>query len=393
MGALTGVRVVDLSRFVAGPFCCQILGDHGADVIKVEKANGEPARRMPPFFKDESLYFLAYNGSKRSVALNFRSVAGMDVLRQLIAKADVVVENFRADTMDKMGLGYRALAQTHPGLILVSISGFGTEGPYADRPAFDEIIQTMSGLTSLTGEADGPPRLTGTYVADFLTGVYAALGTVLALQARARSGRGQWVRMNLLQCLVSILNTTVNRYLTLGEAPQRHGNRNPLIAPGNLYKAQDGYVTIECLTQDMWEDLARAMGRDDLLRDPRFADVVRRSAHAEALDQEIEKWMQDKAVETVLTVLHRHGVASGPVLDIPALVTHPQFAANGTVTRVEMPGLGEIPLLAPPIHMDGDAQPRRGRPPRQGEHTGDVLGEWLGLTASDVARLREAAAL
>ena len=392
MGALAGVRVVDLSRFVAGPFCCQILGDHGADVVKVEKADGEPSRRMPPFFKNESLYFLAYNGSKRSIALDFRSAAGMDVLRRLITKADVVVENFRAGTMEKMGLGYPALAKMHPGLILVSISGFGTDGPYADRPAFDEIIQTMSGLTSLTGEADGPPRLTGTYVADFLTGVYAALGAVLALQARARNGRGQWVRMNLLQCLVSILNTTVNRYLTLGEAPQRQGNRNPLIAPGNLYKAQDGYVTIECLTQDMWEDLARAMGRDDLLRDPRFADVVSRKTHAEALDQEIEKWMQDKSVEETLALLHRHGVASGPVLDIPALVTHPQFSANGTVTRVEVPGLGEIPLLAPPIRMDGEAQPRRGRPPRQGEHTADVLADWLGLTPGEVEQLRAAAA-
>ncbi len=184
MRALTGVRVLDLSRFVAGPFCCQILGDHGADVIKVEKADGEPARHIPPFLKDESLYFFAYNGSKRGITVNFRSEAGLRLLRQLILKADVVVENFRAGTMEKMGLGYASLAQEHPGLILVSVSGFGTEGPYAGLPAFDEIIQTMSGLSSLTGEAAGPPLLTGTYVADFLTGVYAALGAVLALQSR-----------------------------------------------------------------------------------------------------------------------------------------------------------------------------------------------------------------
>jgi len=390
MGALTGVRVLDLSRFVAGPFCCQILGDHGADVIKVEKSDGEPSRRMPPFVKEESLYFFAYNGSKRSLTLNLRSEAGKQVLRRLIGKADVVVENFRAGTMEKMGLGYESLVQTHPGLILVSISGFGTEGPYAGLPAFDEIIQTMSGLTSLTGEADGPPLLTGTYVADFLTGVYAALGAVLALQARARSGRGQWVRMNLLQCLVSILNTTVSRYLTLGEAPQRQGNRNPLIAPGNLYKAQDGYVTIECLTQDMWEDLAQAIARPDLLRDPRFRDVTSRKRYAEALDQEIEKWLYDKCVEEALAILHRHNVASGPVLDIPALVAHPQFTANNTVTPVDVPGVGEIPLLAPPIQMDGDAKPQRRRPPRQGEHTSEVLAEWLGLPASEIEQLREA---
>jgi len=393
MRALTGVRVLDLSRFVAGPFCCQILGDHGADVIKVEKSDGEPARRMPPFFKDESLYFLAYNGSKRSVTLNLRSETGLGLLRRLIAKADIVVENFRAGTMEEMGLGYASLSREHPDLILVSISGFGTEGPYAGLPAFDEIIQTMSGLTSLTGAAEGPPLLTGTYVADFLTGVYAALGAVLAVQARARSGRGQWVRMNLLQCLVSILNTTVSRYLVLGQAPGLQGNRNPLIAPGNLYRAQDGYVTIECLTQAMWEDLARAMTREDLLQDPRFGDVVSRQRHAEALDREIEAWMREKSVEQVLAILHQRGVPSGPVLDIPALVAHPQFAVNGIVTSVEMPGLGPVPLLAPPIRMDDDAAATRGRPPRQGEHTGEVLGEWLGLSAHEVEQLRATAAL
>jgi crotonobetainyl-CoA:carnitine CoA-transferase CaiB-like acyl-CoA transferase len=393
MRALTGVRVLDLSRFVAGPFCCQILGDHGADVIKVEKADGEPARHIPPFLKDESLYFFAYNGSKRGITVNFRSEAGLRLLRQLIMKADVVVENFRAGTMEKMGLGYASLAQEHPGLILVSVSGFGTEGPYAGLPAFDEIIQTMSGLASLTGEANGPPLLTGTYVADFLTGVYAALGAVLALQSRAQSGRGQWVRMNLLQCLVSILNTTVSRYLTLGQAPTRNGNRNPLIAPGNLYRANDGYVTVECLTQDMREDLARAMGREDLLQDPRFSDVVNRQRNAPALDREIETWMADKSVDQVLAILHEHGVPSGPVLDIPALVTHPQFAANQMITSIDIPGLGPVPLLAPPIRMDGDTAARRGRPPRQGEHTAEVLEEWLGLSPGDVAELRTAAAL
>jgi crotonobetainyl-CoA:carnitine CoA-transferase CaiB-like acyl-CoA transferase len=334
---------------------------------------------------------MAYNGSKRSITINMRSAEGLQLLRRLIARADIVVENFRAGTLEKMGLGYSTLAAEQAGLILVSISGFGTEGPCAGLPAFDEIIQTMSGLTSLTGEAGGPPMLTGTYVADFLTGVYAALGAVLALHARAQTGRGQWVRMNLLQCLVSILNTTVSRYLALGEAPRRQGNRNPLIAPGNLYRAKDGYVTVECLTQDMWEGFARAMGRADLLADPRFGDVVSRQRHAEALDKEIEDWMGSRSVEQVLDVLQRHAVPSGPVLDIPALVAHPQFEANHTVTRVEVPGLGAVPLLAPPLHMDAETTPRRGRPPRQGEHTAEVLSEWLGLSSEQIQQVRAAA--
>ena len=393
MRALEGVRVIDLSRFVAGPFCCQILGDNGADVVKVEKPDGEPARQMPPFAQEESLYFIAYNGSKRGITVNLRSAEGLALLRRLIAKADIVVENFRAGTMEKMGIGYEAMAAENPGLILVSISGFGFQGPYVGRPAFDEIIQSMSGLTSLTGEGDRPPTLTGTYVADFVTGIYGALGAMVALTLRSKTGRGQWVQMNLLQSLISILNTTVSRYLMLGEAPRRQGNRNALIAPGNIYRSRDGHVTIECLTQDMWEGLARAIGREQLICDPRFVDVVLRKEHAAELDREIQAWMDERTTDEIISILERHSVPCGPVLDIPALVKDPQFLANETVVQVEYPGLGAVPVLAPPIRLSEEARPRRGRPPRLGEHTREVLAEWLDLGREDIETLRAANAL
>lgn len=393
MRALAGVRVLDLSRFVAGPFCCQILGDHGADVVKVEKPDGEPSRQIPPFAQHESLYFFAYNGSKRGITINFRSPEGLALFKGLAAKADIVVENFRAGTMEKMGLGYDTLAALNPRLILVSISGFGTEGPYVGRPAFDEIIQGMSGLASLSGDAEGPPMLTGTYVADFVTGLYGAIAALLALQSRAQTGRGQWMHTNLLQCLISILNTTVSRFLLLGEAPRRQGNRNPLIAPGNVYRARDGFVTVECLTQEMWEALARAMERQDLIGDPRFGDVVLRHRNAEALDQEIEAWMGSRTVEEVVAILERHSIPSGPVLDIPSLARDPQFLANQTVVNVEYPGLGSLPLLAPPLHLAAGGRPQRGRPPRLGEHTAEVLSEWLGLKVDEIDRLRAAGAV
>ncbi|HSB72959.1 MAG TPA: CoA transferase [Candidatus Methylomirabilis sp.] len=393
MRALSGVRILDLSRFVAGPFCCQILGDHGADVVKVEKPDGEPARAIPPFAQSESLYFFAYNGSKRGITINFRSPEGLALLKRLMARADLVVENFRAGIMEKMGLGYDAMAAQNPRLIMVSISGFGTEGPYVARPAFDEIIQGMSGLASLTGTSEGPPTLTGTYVADFVTGLYGAIAALLALQLRAQTGKGQWVRTNLLHSLISILNTTVSRYLLLGEAPRRQGNLNPLIAPGNVYRAKDGYVTIECLTQDMWEALARAMGREDLVRDPRFPDVLSRHSHAKDLDREIEAWMAPRTVDEVVTILERHSIPSGPVLDIPSLVRDPQFLANQTVVNVEYPGLGQVPLLAPPLRLSGEGSPRRGRPPRLGEHTAEVLSEWLDLNAEQIQRLGAAGAV
>lgn len=393
MRALHGVRVLDLSRFVAGPFCCQILGDNGADVVKVEKLGGEPARNIPPFVGGESLYYMAYNGSKRGIALDLRSAKGLALLRRLMEGADVVVENFRAGTMEQMGLGYDMLAQANPRLILVSISGFGIEGPYAARPAFDEIIQSMSGLASLTGEADGPPTLAATYVADFVTGLYGAIAALLALQIRSQTGRGQWVRTNLFHSLVSILNTSVSRFLALGEAPSRTGNRNANIAPGNVYRAKDGYVTVECITQEMWEGLARAMERQDLLEDPRYRDGANRYRNAATLDREINQWMECRPVGEVLTVLHRHCVPVGPVLDIPALVKDPQFLANQIVTDVAHPTLGHVPLLTPPISMTDDVAPRRGQPPRLGEHTEEVLSEWLGLPSTAIASLCEAGVL
>ncbi|MBI3086273.1 MAG: CoA transferase [candidate division NC10 bacterium] len=388
MRALTDVRVLDLSRFVAGPFCCQILGDNGADVVKVEKPDGEPARHLPPFVQEESLYFIAYNGSKRGVTINFRSPEGLALLRRLIGKADILVENFRAGTMEKMGLGYESLASANPGLIMVSISGFGIQGPYTGRPAFDEIIQSMSGLASMTGEGAGPPTLTGTYVADFVTGLYAAIGALVALHLREQTGRGQWVQTNLLDSLVSILNTSVSRYLLTGQAPRRQGNRNPLIAPGNIYQARDGHITIEVLTQDMWEDLARAIGREDLLRDPRFVDVVSRQRHAEALDREVQAWMGTRTTEEIVSSMERHSIPCGPVLDIPALVKDPQLQANQTVVEVDYPPLGRVPVLAPPIRLHNEGSPRRGRPPRLGEHTEEVLADWLGLTGGEVEVLR-----
>jgi crotonobetainyl-CoA:carnitine CoA-transferase CaiB-like acyl-CoA transferase len=304
-----------------------------------------------------------------------------------------VVENFRAGIMEGMGLGYDALGASNPRLILVSISGFGTEGPYVGRPAFDEIIQGMSGLASLTGEAGGPPTLTGTYVADFVTGIYGALGSMLALAVRERTGRGQWVQMNLLQSLISILNTTVSRYLLLGEAPQRQGNRNALIAPGNIYRSRDSHVTLECLTQDMWENLARAIGREELIRDPRFVDVVSRKRHADELDREVQAWMGERTTDEIVSTLERRSIPCGPVLDIPTLVKDTQFQANETVTHVEYPGLGRVPLLSPPIRLSGEATPRRGRPPRLGEHTEEVLSEWLDLSPGEIGTLRVGGAL
>lgn len=393
MRALDGVRVLDMSRFIAGPFCCQILGDNGADVVKVEKPDGEPARQIAPIVHGESLYFMAYNGSKRGITANMRTPAGLDLLRQLIAKADILVENFRAGTMEQMGLGYDALSAVHPGLIMISISGFGVEGPYVGRPAFDEIIQSMSGLASLTGEADGPPMLSGTYVADFVTGLYAAVGGLLALQLRKQGGQGQWVRTNLLQSLISTMNTSVSRYLVTGEVATRRGNRNAVIAPGNMYRARDGYVTIEVLTQGMWKDLVTAMDRPDLLMDPRYADVASRHRNMEPLDREIQAWMQARTMDQIVSTLEQHSVPCGPVQDIPALVKDPQFQTNQTVVPLECPGVGTIPLLAPPIRLTGDANPRRTRPPRLGEHTEEVLADWLGLEPEAIQRLRAARAL
>ena len=289
-GALAGVRVLDLSRFIAGPICAQILGDMGAEVIKVERPGGEDARFQGPFVDGESLYPIAYNRNKASITLDTRHGDAPPILERLVGWADVLVENYRPGTLAAMGFGWPRLHAAWPRLILTSLSGFGQTGPLAERALFDPIAQAASGLMSLTGDPDGPPTLVGTYIADHVAGLYGAIGTLVALIARGTSGSGQRVDVASLDALVSCLGTNPMASLMLGAEPGRQASRDRYSAPANVFPASDGHVYLHGGTDELFPRLCATIGRPELAQDQRFADIAHRLANVEPLEAEIAAW-------------------------------------------------------------------------------------------------------
>lgn len=371
---LCGIKVVDLSRFIAGPFCAQMLGDMGAEVIKVEGPDGEPGRHISPVVQEESLYFLVYNRSKKGVALDLRSDEGRRHLRSLLAGADVLIENFRPGVLDDMGLGPEVLARDFPGLIHGTVLGFGREGPYADLPCFDEIAQAMGGLLALCGEAARPPVLPGTYVADLATGLYLLSGILLALRARDTQGVVQKVDVSLFDAVFSLLHTTVPQMQLTGKPMERSGNQNRGIAPGNMYRASNGYIIIEAITQKMWESLADMMGRRDLLADPRLATPSKRRKHAAEIDGIVGAWLATQTVHQAFTALSRAGIACGPVAEPDSIIHDPQVEANQMVAKIKHPTLGEIALPNIVIRLSKTPGSIAAPPPLVGQHNTEILG-------------------
>ncbi|MEO5965306.1 MAG: CoA transferase, partial [Candidatus Limnocylindrales bacterium] len=312
-GPLDGFRVLDLSRFIAGPFCGQILGDMGADVIKVERPGGEDARSQGPFLDGESLYAMAYNRNKSSLTLDTRNPLAGPVLERLVAWADVLIENYRPGTLAAMGLGWERLHQAYPRLVLTSLSGFGQTGPLAERPLFDPIAQAASGLMSLTGEPDGPPMLAGTYIADHVAGLYGAIGTQAALMARAWTGVGQRVDVASLDALVSVLGTRPMAYAMLGAQSERRGSRDPYSAPANVFPTTDGHVYLHAGTDSLFPRLCAVIGRDDLAADPQFATIASRLGNVDALEAEVAAWTSARSSDEVEAVMAAAGVPCATV--------------------------------------------------------------------------------
>jgi len=386
---LNGIRVLDLSRFVAGPFCAQLLGDMGAEVIKVETLEGEPGRRIAPIVKGESLYFNMYNRSKKGITLNFRNPRGQALLKELLAKSDVLIENFRPGVLDKIGLSAMAIEKDYRSLIYATILGFGREGPYANLQCFDEIAIAMGGLMNLIGSPDGPPTLPGVYIADYFSGLYLALGILLALRNRERTGRGQKVDVALLNSVFSIIHSALPEYHLLNSVMSRTGNQNRGIAPGNAYKGKDGYIVIEAITQGMWENLAQIMGRADLLHDPRFKTPSERRQHADVLDSIVAGWVEKHSVQEIFNILKQAEVASGPVQDIAQLVHDPQIKANKQIAMVNHPALGDM-LLPEIVAKLGETPGRiKGPAPMLGQHNNAVYGGLLGYPAEEIDAFRK----
>jgi len=387
-GALDGVRVLDLSRFIAGPICGQILGDMGAEVIKVERPGGEDARFQGPFLDGESLYPMAYNRNKSSVTLDTRHRDAARILERLVAWADVLVENYRPGTLDAMGFGWVRLHDAYPRLVLTSLSGFGQTGPLADRALFDPIAQAASGLMSLTGEPGRPPMLAGTYIADHVAGLYGAIGTLVALLARASTGVGQRVDVASLDALVSVLGTRPMAYAMLGEQPSRMGSRDPYSAPANVFKAADGHVYLHAGTDSLFPRLCTAIGREALAADPRFATIAARLANVDVLEAEVGAWTILRTKLEIEEMLAAAGVPCSGVADMADVIASPQLRARDMFVEMAGTPVGAAVLTGIPMKLDGTPGSIRRPPPSAGADTDRVLTEIVGLDAAAIGVLR-----
>jgi crotonobetainyl-CoA:carnitine CoA-transferase CaiB-like acyl-CoA transferase len=387
---LEGIRILELTHFIAGPFCGQILAGMGADVIKIERpGEGEVGRQLGPHYKGESLYYTAFNLNKRAVTLNLQSEKGREMFKQMVREADVVIENLRPGVLDRMGLGYRDLSQLNPRLILTSISGFGQYGPYRDRQALDMVIQAMGGMMDLTGFPEGPPVKAGPVIADITTGIYGALGTMLALFARERYGIGQHVDMAMLDGLVTLLENAITVYLLQGTEIKRAGNNRPLTAPSNAYQAIDGYLYISANADNLFHRLMHLIGRPDLSADPRFAGAYSRKQNEAELDQAISHWVAARSVAEAVNELDQAGIPSGPVNSIAQVAKDPHLKAREMILEVEHPVMGILPLLGFPVKLSATPGTVRLPPATLGQHNQEVYRELLGMTEEELAALRQ----
>jgi crotonobetainyl-CoA:carnitine CoA-transferase CaiB-like acyl-CoA transferase len=394
-GALDGIRVVDLSRYIAGPYCGMLLGDMGADVIKVEPpGRGENSRAFGPFVEGESLYTMVFNRNKRSLTLDLRSDEGKDLLRSLLRKADVLVENFVPGTLEQMGLDWDTLKGLNPRLIVTRISGFGQSGPLSRKPCFDVIAQTMSGLMDITGEAGGRPTMSGTYIVDYSTGLYATIGTLGALQARSRTGTGQIVDVALLDSAMSMLMTAIPEQMLLGRTMTRRGNRDRYGAPANTFSTSDGaWVHLAVAGEPMFRAFANAMGRPELADDSRFKDNTARMENVEELERLITHWTAALTAAELLDQLQAIGVPSAKVAAVSELVDNPHLAHRGQILNMDHPKAGTVPMQGFSVRFGESPMRLRHPSPMLGEHTNAILQEWLAMAPDRIAQLRASGAV
>ena len=386
---LEGIRVIDLSRYIAGPLCGQLLGDFGAEVIKVESPKGEEGRSAFPLYEGFSLYFANFNRNKLGVSLNLRTPKGKELLRELVAHADVLLQNFRVGVMEEMGCSWQALAQINPRLVMLNISGFGKQSAYATWPAYDEIAQAMSGLMDLTGPKDGPPTLVGTAIVDHLTGIYSALGVLAALEQRQRTGQGQEVDISLVHSAVSVLWTHAPWYLVSGAEMTRNGNSHRLQAGINCYPTSDGYVYICAGRDHMWCKLAEVIGRRDLLANPDFATMEKRAERMPEVDALITAWTSQRTSAQAASVLAEAGVACGPVRKISEVASDPEIQEQGTIMRVASPAGGTVPVMGNPLHLAQAPVTVRRDPPTIGQDNARVYCGLLGHSEAEVEAWRK----
>jgi CoA:oxalate CoA-transferase len=395
MKPLEKIKILDLTRVLAGPFCTMILSDLGAEVIKVEvPGTGDDARCFGPFKNGQSLYFLSINREKKSISINLKTDKGKEIFKELIKHFDVVIENFRPGTMEKLGLGYETLNQLNSKLIYAASSGYGHSGPSSKKASYDILAQAMGGIMSITGWPDTPPTRVGMSLGDITASLYSAIGILAALQHRNNTGLGQKVDVAMLDCQVSILENAITRFQVEGKSPQPLGNRHPTIAPFQAFKASDSYFVVAAGNDSLWKKLCEVIDRKDLLINDHFITNDLRTQNLASLVKELDSTFETKTSAEWVEIIDNAGVPCGPINTIEKLFSEPQIVSRNMIVEVEDKKAGTIKIAGNPIKMSSLVESETRNPaPEIGEHNFEVLSNMLGLTEDEVKELKDAGVL
>ncbi len=388
-GPLEGVRVLDLTRVLAGPSASLALADLGAEVFKIEPpGTGDETRTFPPFRDGESHYYLSINRGKKSIVVDLKSEEGVALVKDLAAKCDVLVENYRPGVMDRLGLGYEAMSEINPKLIYCSISGFGMSGPLRDKPSFDIVLQALSGAMSVNGDPDGLPTKLGIPLGDLVGGINGPIAILAALHERNTTGRGRLIDVSLLDGMIGLLGYLAQLAFFTGEDPTRQGSQHPNLVPYGVFPARDGSIIIACLTNSFWERICRALGMEECTNDPRFDTLEKRRDSRDTVNEMVSECTRGKTVQEMVDLFTEHQVPHAPILGITEALAQPQAVARDMVVEAEHQKLGRIPIVNRSIRFADDKQATPAAPPVLGQHTEEILREVLDLTPEQIERLR-----
>ena len=386
MKPLEGLRVLDLSRVLAGPYCTMMLADYGADIVKIEPPIvGDDSRAFGPFVGKESAYFMSLNRNKRSMTLNFKRKEEVEVFKEMVKFADVVVENYRPGTMEKFGLGYDELKAINPKIIYAACSGFGHSGPYQYKPAYDIIVQAMGGIMSITGPEGGEPSRVGASVGDIIAGMFTAYGVMMALYHKEKTGEGQKVDVGMLDCQVAVLENAIARYVTSGNVPVPLGNRHPSITPFSSFTAKDGHIIVGAGNERLWVKLCNILGKSELLADARFDTNSNRTAHVKELSAILNDVFKQKTIHEWMEVLETAELPCAPINTVADIVNDPQIKARNMIVELEHPVAGHLKMAGVPVKMSVTPCAVERPAPMLGQHTAELLKEILGWDEAKTA--------